>query len=360
MHALENHLALGAAHVQHALVAQHARAINVDDGPQKILQLGRVKGFVRAEHKAFHVIVVVMVVPVAVRVVMLVRWVVAVLTVFMVMFMVVIMLVGRVVAMLTMHMVMGIVFQEVRVDVQFGVQVEALEVEHLRQSHLTKMHHFLWGAGVHVFQAVLQSVQLLGRDQIGLADEDLVGKAHLTARFLAVVELLGRVFGVHQGQDGVEQKGLGDLVVHEKSLRHRAGVGQAGGLDDDAVKAEQTLAALGGQQLQSHAQVFADGAANAAVAHLDDLLIGIRDQDVVVDVLFAKLVLDHGNLLAVGLGQHALEQGGFARAQKAGQDGGGDQGHGAVPLQVKKTGVGECSDEFKRRACAPGMALHRS
>lgn len=43
MHALEDDLALGASHVQHALVAQHARTIDVDDGTQKILQLGRIE-----------------------------------------------------------------------------------------------------------------------------------------------------------------------------------------------------------------------------------------------------------------------------------------------------------------------------
>ena len=57
---------------------------------------------------------------------------------------------------------MGIVFEEVRVDVELGVQIEAFEVEHLRQGHLAKVHHFLWGTRVHVFQAVLQGVQLLG------------------------------------------------------------------------------------------------------------------------------------------------------------------------------------------------------
>ena len=145
------------------------------------------------------------------------------------------------------------------------------------------------------------------------------------------------MLGVHQRQDRVEQKGLGNLIVHEEGLRHRTWVGQARGFDHDAVKAEQTFAALGRQQLQGHAQVFADGAADATVTHLDDLLIGVRDQNVVVDVLFTELVLDHGDLLTMGLGQHALEQGGFARAQKAGQDGGGDQGHGAIPVQDKKT-----------------------
>jgi hypothetical protein len=62
MHALEDHLTLGATHVQNAFVAQHAWAINIHDRPQKIFQLGRVKGFVGSENKAFHIVIVVMVV----------------------------------------------------------------------------------------------------------------------------------------------------------------------------------------------------------------------------------------------------------------------------------------------------------
>ena len=141
--------------------------------------------------------------------------------------------------------------------------------------------------------------------------------------------LLG-MLGVDQRQDRVEQVALGDLVVHEEGLRHRAGVGQAGGLDDHAVEVELALAPLLGQVGQRGAQVLADRAADAAVVQLDDLLLAVVHQDLVVDVLLAELVLDDGDLLAVRLGEHALEQRGLARAEEAGEDGGGDEalGHG--------------------------------
>ena len=226
---------------------------------------------------------------------------------------------------MTVAVVVTVFLQKVWIDVEFGIQVEAFQVKHLAQRDFTKVHHLLRGAGVHVLQSVLQRTQIIGRDQIGFADEDLVGKTHLPARFLTVVQLLRRVFGIHQRQDGVEQKRLGDLIVHEKGLRHGTGIGQTGGLDHDAVKTQQTFAALGREQLQGDAQIFPNGAANAAIAHLNDLLLGVRDQDVVVDVFFAKFVLNDSDFLAMGLCQHALQERGFARTQKAGQDGGGDQ-----------------------------------
>src|ERR1700749_1766748 len=76
---------------------------------------------------------------------------------------------------------------------------------------------------------------------------------------------------------------------------------------------------------QRGAEILADRAAHAAVGQLHDLLLGVRDQDLVVDVLLAELVLDDGDLLAVHLGEDALEQRGLARAEEAGQDGGGDE-----------------------------------
>jgi len=77
--------------------------------------------------------------------------------------------------------------------------------------------------------------------------------------------------------------------------------------------------------MQGGAQVFSNGATHAAIAHLDNLLLGVADQDVVVNVFFAKLVFNDGDFLAMGLGQHPLEQSGFTGAQKTGQDGGGNQ-----------------------------------
>ena len=231
---------------------------------------------------------------------------------------------------MVMLLVCAFFLEKVRIDVELGIQVETAQVKHLGQRHIAKMHRFLGRARVHVFEAVHQRVSFCLAHQIGLADEQLVGKPHLAARLLAVVELLGRMFGIDQRQDGVEQVAFGDFIVHEKSLRHRAGVGQTGGLYHHPVKIELALAFFFGQIAQRRPQVFADGAANAAIAHLDDVFSHIGHQNFGVDVFLAKFVFDHGNFLAVGFGEHPLEQGGFSRAEKARQNGGRDETHGDV------------------------------
>ena len=70
VHALEDHLALGATHVQHPLVAQHLGAIDVDDGPQKVLQLGRIESPLGLEDKTLDIVIMMMVVAVPVAVFM--------------------------------------------------------------------------------------------------------------------------------------------------------------------------------------------------------------------------------------------------------------------------------------------------
>ena len=148
MHALEDDLALGANHVQHTLVAQHARAVHIDDGTQKVVQLGGAEWPGGTVDKAFHVIVVMVVVAVCLALLMLVRGMVAVLTVFMV-------------------VVIVVVFgQEIRVDVQLGIQVEAFEIQHLGQRYFAEVRGLNGRTRVHVLEAVGQCIEFFGADQL--------------------------------------------------------------------------------------------------------------------------------------------------------------------------------------------------
>ena len=128
------------------------------------------------------------------------------------------------------------------------------------------------------------------------------------------------MLGVNQRQNRVQQVAFGDFIVHEEGLSDRAWVSQPGGLDHNPVKVKLTLAPFLGEIAQGVAQIFADGAADAAIAHLDDLLFGASDQNFAIDIFLAELVLNHGNFLAMRLFKHAFEERGFARAKKARQD----------------------------------------
>src|SRR5690606_6640924 len=99
--------------------------------------------------------------------------------------------------------------------------------------------------------------------------------------------------------------------------------------------------------------------ADAAVVHFEHILVGADDQ-VVVDADLAELIDDDGVTLAVVLGEDAVEQGGLACAEVAGEDGDGDLlGHGRLD-----GGCGAEREEVRRAACTSPFhgkaALERS
>lgn len=111
---MENNFALCPAHIQNALVTQHFGAIDIDDSAQEVFQLGRIKGALGFENKAFDVIVMVVVVSVAVLSTVGVITVMCMIAVGMV---VMAMFVRWMVTMLAVVMMVAIVCQKVWVNV---------------------------------------------------------------------------------------------------------------------------------------------------------------------------------------------------------------------------------------------------
>ena len=132
-----------------------------------------------------------------------------------------------------------------------------------------------------------------------------------------------RVLRVHERDDGVELEVFAQVVVDEEGLRHGAGIGEARGLDDDVVELVPPLDEL----VEDADEVAAHRAADAAVGGLEDFLFR-ADDDLVVDADLTELVLDHGNTLAVLLGQDAVQESRLARAEKAREH--GDRNAGRV------------------------------
>ncbi len=161
--------------------------------------------------------------------------------------------------------------------------------------------------------------ELFFRHQVGLVEQNDIGKGDLVLGLRRVLEPVLEPFGVRDRHNGVEL-GLGaDLLVHEEGLRHRRRVGEPRGLDDDGVE----LALAPHQPVDDAHEVAAHRAADAAIVHLEDFFVGVDDQ-IIVDADLAELVDDHGELLAVRFRQDAVEQGRLAGAEIAGQHGDGD------------------------------------
>ena len=186
---------------------------------------------------------------------------------------------------------------------------------------------------------------LLLRHQVALVQDQSIGEGHLLHTFifgalrLLLVQVLHDVLRIDQGNNPIELAERRDLVIHKKRLRDRRRVGHARRLDDDRI--ESQLAGLHTlRELLEHGdQVLPDGAADAPVHHLEELLIllnlGVTCEQRVVDAHVAELVLDDGDLLPVRfVRQDVIHQRRLPAAEVAGEDGDGDAGvrfgHGRV------------------------------
>src|SRR5581483_3864099 len=147
---------------------------------------------------------------------------------------------------------------------------EALEIEDDRNVDVGILRLADARGAVDVANFIFQLGQILGRDQVHLVEQQEVGEGDLFFRLGGAVELLEDVLGIDDRHDAVQAEFAADAVVDEKRLRDRRGIGEAGGLDHERIVAAALL-----EQIEQRAQqIAAHGAANAAVAHLDDLLIG--------------------------------------------------------------------------------------
>jgi len=202
-------------------------------------------------------------------------------------------------------------------------------------------------ARIHATQPVTQRAEVLAGHQVRLGNEQPVGEAHLLLRLVVLVELLRRVNGVHHRDDAVQPEVLLHRLVHEERLGHRRRVREPRGLDDHAIKAEAARRAPVREVPENADQVAAHLAADAAVVHLDDLLVLVLHEQLVVDAGLAEFVLDHRDAVAVLVAQDAVEQRCLAAAQEAGEDGDGNAGiaHGAL-------------DEPARMRRAPAILAH--
>lgn len=114
------------------------------------------------------------------------------------------------------------------------------------------------------------------------------------------------------------------------------------------------------QTIDDAHEVAAHRAAHAAVVHFEHFFVRANDQ-VVVDADLTEFIDDHGVLLAVVLGQDAIQQRGFAGTEVAGQNGHGDLGgsgfrHG-ISRQIRNTPGGGVAPALARKRARQGLYI---
>ena len=155
-------------------------------------------------------------------------------------------------------------------------------------------------------------------DEIDFVEQEVVGHHDLFASRFLVLHLSEDLFGIDDGDDGVEADEFLQRRDVRKSLRNGAGVGDARRFDQDVVEA-----AFFQKFLDAFNEVFADGAADAAITHFEEFVFLVFNE-LAVNTNFADFVDDNSKFIIVLPAQYIVEKGGFARAEKAGENGNGD------------------------------------
>ena len=212
-----------------------------------------------------------------------------------------------------------VAFEKFRLEIEDAVEVEGVAADHARDRHRAALGVVDVGVRIDRAHMRLDVEKLRLAHEVGLVDEDHVGEGDLVFRLGRILQAVAQPLGVGDGDDRVELGSPADIGVDEEGLGDRRGIGEAGGLDDDRVE----LALAPHQTVDDANQVAAHGAADAAIVHFENFLVRI-DDEVAIDADLAELVDDDGELLAVRLRQDAVEKGGLAGAEIAGQDGDGN------------------------------------
>jgi len=231
-------------------------------------------------------------------------------------------------------------FEELRIEFGGAAQGETAHAHHAVDRDRRVLGAVDFRHRVHVPDARFERRQLGVCREVGFVEEDHIGECDLFLGFVAVADVQQDVLRIDERDDGIEPEIGAHLVVGEKRLCDRRGIGEAGRFDEDGVQAVFAF-----EQAPEHAdQVSAYAAADAAVVHLEEFFVAL-DDELVIHADIAIFVFDHSDFLPVLLGEDAVEESGFAGSEKAGEDGDGDEiGHGS---DFRKNGAASFVDARK-------------
>ena len=162
---------------------------------------------------------------------------------------------------------------------------------------------------------------LRAREQVGLGQDEAVRDGRLFDGLLLRVEGCHAVDGVDEGHHAVETEPHEQIRVIHDRVENRRGIGEARGLDDDALEiAHAAVVATPQQIFQRGDQIATDGAAQAARGHEQHVAIGGLDQQMIESDL-AELVDDDHRVGEGRIFQKRVEQRALAGAEEAGDHG---------------------------------------
>ncbi len=201
--------------------------------------------------------------------------------------------------------------EELRVHHEGTLEVEALDVQDVLDIDFGLLAALDGGEGVDGLDALLDADQIFLLNEIDLVQQDAVGEGELLdglilrALRLLLIKMLLHMLRINERNDPIKPRELLHFFINKKGLSDGRGVGHTGGLNDNAIKLQATLGDAVTQLLQDNDEILTHGTADAAVHHLDELLLGLHLgvllEEIIIDTNLTELVLNDGQLLTVVL-----------------------------------------------------------
>ena len=206
--------------------------------------------------------------------------------------------------------------EKLGIDAHGVLKIEATDIEDLVDLDRRISGSVETGDAVHSLDASLQTIEVRSGNEVGFVEDDDIGKGDLLLGFVGVVEVLPDVLGIYERDYRVDMEFFTHFGIDEECLNDRPRIGEAGGFNEDVVELVPHLS----KAAEDANQVPAHGAADAAVVHFENLLLGINDE-FVVDADLAEFIFNNGNSFAVVRGENVVEKRGFSSSEESGEDG---------------------------------------
>ena len=200
------------------------------------------------------------------------------------------------------------------------VGFEQPDTQQQRQWHITFDRMEDARVVLHGPQRLFQLLNPLFRHQIAFVQQQDVAIDHLGPTHLRVEHGFVEVFGIDQRDDRIKACRIAQLAAQERH-GHRQRIGEPRCFHNDVVHRLRAFE----DPLHSPQELVVDRAADAAIAELHGVVIRGDDQ-IVVDSDLTELVHQHGGFHTLLIAEDVIQQGGFARPQKAAENGDGNAG----------------------------------
>lgn len=220
--------------------------------------------------------------------------------------------------------ILFILFHEGGVNFNQLVKAERVQTQNLIEGGTRALRLNQTSERVDGSDTVLHFLELIGRHQIDLVQNNTIREGNLVLGFIDVavrlllIKMDTNMLGVNQAHDAVNAEVILQQRVGVEGENNGGRIGQTSRLQENAL---EILSAADQHSKGSH-QIASDRAANAAIIHGNNVFLGsqiLADQSI-INSNFSKLIFNNTNLPLRLFTKNVIDQSGLSTSQKASHD----------------------------------------